>query len=308
MKNKICQIFCFVAILISILIGFTLWGVLVVPPQFEETYQSVIVRQYDRYKSLGNNKIVLMGTSALAFGCDMDLLEELTGKKCQILGNHAGMATPYFVEMSKCNLQEGDIVIIQYSNYHADSLGTDLLLTAIDNRVDMYQFFRPCNWDDVILDYHNFLSKRLWYWTRGGYHAEDYYASSSFDENGNMIVERIGCEEKSPLDREKIKLDLGFNQDYIDYLNDYISYCEERNVKVFFTVSTALDEWVDATQEECHEWDVKLQLLLNAPLISHRWDYLYPREYMYSLEHCNTIGAEVRTRQLYNDIKKYEEE
>ena len=305
MKSKGFQLFCFMLITLSVMVGFAAWGILIIPPQFEETYQSVIVRQYDRYKSLGNNKIVLMGTSALAFGCDIDLLEELTGRECQILGNHAGMATPYFMEMTKCNLQEGDIVIIQFSNYHADSLGTDLLLTGIDNRVDMYQFFRPCDWDDVILDYHNFLLKRIWYWIKGGYHAEDYYSSASFDEKGNMIVERVGCEEKEPLDREQTKLDFDFHQDYIDYLNDYIAYCEARNVCVYFTVSTAMDEWVDTTMEECAAWDNELQALLNAPLISHRWDYLYPREYMYSLEHCNTIGAEIRTYQLYNDLKDY---
>lgn len=305
MKNKILQLISFLLITAVLLIGFVAGSVLIIPPQFEESYQSVIVRQYDRYKSLGNNKIVLMGTSALAFGCDMDLLEELTGRKCQILGNHAGMATPYFIEMTKCNLQEGDIVIIQYSNYHADDLGSDLLLTGIDNRIDMYQFFRPCDWDDIILDYHNFLTKRLWYWSQGGYKAVNYYSSYSFDENGNMIVERIGCEEKMPLDREQIKLDFDFHQDYIDYLNDYISYCKERNVSVYFTVSPAMDEWIDTTKEECLSWDNNLQALLDAPLISHRWDYLYPREYMYGLEHCNTTGAETRTYQLYNDLKDY---
>lgn len=275
-----------------------------VPPQFQESYQNVIVRQYDRYRSLGSGKIVLMGTSALAFGCDMDLLEELTGMPCQILGNHAGMATPYFMELSKCNLQANDIVIIQYSNYHADDLGTDLLLTGIDDRVDMYRYFRRMDWDDVILGYHNYAVKKFFYWLRGGYHASGQYSSSAFDEKGNMVIERTGCLEPFPLDREPTRLDFDFHLDYIDYLNQYVEYCHELGAEVYFTVSPVLDEYIVLTEEQCLEWDESLFALLNGRLISHSFDYVYPRKYMYSLEHCNTQGAEKRTLQLYQDLQE----
>lgn len=275
----------------------------VIPPQFQESYQNVIVRQYDRYRSLGSGKIVLMGTSALAFGCDMDLLEELTGRPCQILGNHAGMATPYFMELSKSNLCENDIVIIQYSNYHAQDLGTDLLLTGMDGRFDMYRYFRPMDWDDVLMDYHNYAIKKFSYWARGGYHASGQYSASAFDENGNMVIERLGCLEPSPLGRKPATLDFDFHLDYIDYLNEYVAYCHDRGAEVYFTVSPVLDEYVELTEQQCLKWDERLSSLLQGRLISHRFEYVYPRKYMYGLEHCNTEGAQKRTLQLYHDLK-----
>lgn len=285
-----------------------LWSV---PDVYSNAYQRAIVSQYNYYKELKGNKIVFIGNSSLSFGLDLNLMEELTGRPCSILGNHAGMDQKYFLEMSKKNLNAGDVVVIEYAGR---GTGTQLLLTGIGKNYEMYQFFNG-EWGEVLKGLPEYLQKSLSYTiSNSGYHASGSYSMDSYDNRGNMSVYRGECEIPFPYTDEVAKTyswktyTTEFDPESIDILNQYIDYCESMGVHVYITQQNYLDEAVKSSEEEIVKSDQTLSQLLHAPLISDSRDYIFSREYTYNaIAHCNTLGAQKRTRLLFHDLSQYED-
>ena len=139
MKKKIIRIICFPLCFILFAVAVTA----LMPDSFAKSYQRVLVTQYDYLNSIDEEKIVFVGNSCLAFGFDQELMEELTGKPCPILGNNAGHGLTFLLEMSKTNLRAGDTVVIEFSNNEYNRCGTEFILTGLGNRYDMYKIFFP---------------------------------------------------------------------------------------------------------------------------------------------------------------------
>ena len=125
--------FCIFMLLLTILL----------PDPFGRAYQRALVYQYKYYQSLQGNKITFVGNSSLSFGLDLDRMEALTGRPCAILGNHGGYGMSFLMEMSKSNMQEGDIIVLELVENYIDTCGEDLLLTGIGHEYEMYKFFIP---------------------------------------------------------------------------------------------------------------------------------------------------------------------
>lgn len=288
-------------------------AVTLIPDQFPSAYQRAIVYQYDYYRTLGDHKIVLIGGSSLSFGIDLDLMEELTGRPCAILGNHAGYGLSYMIEMSKSNLQDGDIVVIEFANYTLDDCGTELLLTGMGKRYDMYRFLHPRVWGQIIEAYPSYIKKSVGYWLGEGYQAPEPYTMESYDNRGAMVLQRDGCSIPEPFTDEVAKIynrrtygPSVMNGDFQEYLSDYVAYCKERNVQVYFTTVYWLDEAVLSNPDDIAAYDASLREQLAAPMISDSRDLIFPRKYIYNaIAHCNTEGAKYRTTLLYEDLEPY---
>ncbi|MEG0654920.1 MAG: hypothetical protein RR463_07680 [Hydrogenoanaerobacterium sp.] len=295
-----------------LLISLFLFVNLAIPNQYDTSYQRAISRQYNTYKTMGENKIILIGGSSLSFGLDLNRLEELSGRSCQILGNHAGMGLTYFIEMSKCNIKKGDVVIIEYANHSVNTLGTELLLTGIENNFEMYRFFRLGNLEAVVKGYPNYVSKKIEYCLFSPYVATGSYSMEAYDQRGNMTYPRDGCIIPTPFTKEVeeiygvVSWGNNYDEEFIEYINEYISYCNQKGAQVLVTKIPWLDEAVRSSKSEIISSDETLRNLLAAPLISSSLDYIYGREYMYnSIAHCNTAGVQKRTEQLYLDMLPY---
>lgn len=289
--------------------------VIMVPDQFGESYQRAIVRQYEWLKSVEENKIVFIGSSSLAFGFDLDLMEELTQMPCVMLGNHYSDGLCFQMEMSKANLKPGDTVVIEYMNYNMDSGEGELLLTGIGKNYGMYRFLTDTMRPLAAKAYPAYISKNFKYWRDGGYHPEFPYCLDAFDERGNMTYYRPDCWIPDPYTEEvqEIYHEADFyaykknmDQAFIQYLNEYVHYCEKKGVRVYFTVPAFYDVAIDCAPEDLAEFQNVLSDSLDAPLISDYNDYIFSREFIFdTINHCNTAGAERRTRQLYEDLKEY---
>lgn len=307
--KKAIKIFFFV-------IGFCAFVVLacvLLPDPFGKAYQRNIVRQYDYYNSLEENKIVFIGSSSLSFGFDLDTMEELSGKPCAILGNHFGYGMPYLLQMSKTNIKSGDIVVIEMARHAIDTCGEDLLLSGIGHNYEMYRFFVPETWGQVISYYPSYLKKVLMYDLNSGYDpGEGPYSINSFDERGNMIYQRLECEMPEPYiedaARDLVWLtfdDTPYQTEYVEFVNDYISFCEEKGAKVYITIPCYLSEAVISSEEDMKAFEETLAKSFDAPVISELADYIFDREYFYDNPmHCNTEGAKYRTELIYNDLLK----
>ena len=310
MKKYFIRIFAFFFIFILLFVSI----ICMIPDQFGQSYQRAIVRQYDYYKSINDNKILLIGGSSLSFGIDLNYLEQLTGQNCAILGNHYGDGLLFQIEMAKSNLHSGDIVVIEYMNYGLQSAEGELLLSGVGKRYDMFRFFPKEMLRPILQSYPGYFMKNLNYWRSWGYDPSEPYCLSVYDGRGNMAAYRGDCwipEEYTLEVEEKYKYAdfesfyYAIDEPFIKRLNEFSDECEERGVTVLYTVPCYYEKAVH-NGNYMELYDQKLSELLNATLISKSNDYIFHREYIYdAIAHCNTAGAEYRTQLLYQDLQPY---
>lgn len=313
-KVKIMRLLAFLIGFVVFVIAFFCTTTLFVPDPYETSYQRAIAYQYDYIRSLGSGKIVAIGPSSLSFGFDGDLMEDISGRPCVILGNHAGMTDRYFYEMSKSYLQEGDIVIAEYTGIPDGNVGVQLLFSGIGNRLDMMRFLPITikNMKTIIKEYPEFFRKTLDYSINGGLIAKGSYSMESYDERGNMSVYRGDCTIPFPFDDEVAKTynyysySTNFAQEPVHYFNGYTAWCNERGISVYVIRVPCLDEALKSTEDEIKASDAVLAELLDAPLITDSTEYVYTRDYIYNaILHCNTQGAKLRTMQIWEDMREH---
>lgn len=279
---------------------------------YANAYQRAIVRQYDHFRQMGAEKLVFIGNSSLSYGLNLNQMEKLSGRPCAILGNHAGTGLPYFIELSKSNLQDGDIVVLEFADQTPDNIGTQLLFSGVGKRLDMIRFVSFSQMGELFKDYPEYLLKTLRHTRYGTFSATGSYSLASYDQRGNMIYPREKCNIPSPFTEEVAKTykwkhySAEYDKDFIQYLNSYNRWCISHRVTLLVTVSNFLDESVRSSPEEIKVADEALSDLLDAPLISNSSDYIYSRDYTYNaIAHCNTKGAEKRTAQIWDDMVKF---
>ncbi len=281
---------------------------LIYPDEYTESYQREIVYQYDYLRSMADeNKIVCIGASTLSFGLDMDTMEQETGMPVVILGNHLGFGTPYTAEMSKPYLKSGDKVVIELRDQTMTEGAVLLILTGVGRRIDMYRFMVPELWWNAINTVPLVIRKGISEAIDGGLSFGGAYSIYAYDERGNMTFERGECEFPKPYNGESGWLDVEatpLNEDFADYLNDYIAYCNDLGVDVYFTVMHSFDEQVITSDEVLDERDAIWASQLDAPLISRTVDYKIPRKYIWD-GHCNSAGQIYRTELICRDLKPY---
>jgi len=299
-------------ILIGILIFIIILVILIllIPAQFDSTYQRALSVQYESYKQMDNNKIVLLGSSGFAFGLDIDTLEKLSGRDCSLLALHGGIGLSYMIEIAKPNIQEGDTVIFEFADSDVDEIGAELVLSGIENNYEMYKFFTLNNYPELLEAYPKYIGKRLEYWLFKDYVKQD-YSIDYFNDKGNLILKREEC--TLPVDYDEEVYGIGswnttFNPEFIEIVNDFDEYCENLGADLLITRRLYIDESVKSTEEEIIASDKALDDLLSAPLITNSLDIIFPRELMYdTILHTNSKGATLRTELLYEDMLSYYE-
>ena len=192
MKKLIFKLFAYFLILSSLCLGFGLFVIQGLPARFQRSYQSAIVDQYDRFVQTTSPKIIFLAGSSGAFGLDIDRMEQALNIPVTSLALHAGFGNRFPMELSKANIQSGDIIVLafEYQVYNdEDRFGSELVATALDQRIDMY---RALSFDDmvqIVRYFPKFLFKKVDSLMQNpdGVPAAGVYARSAFNEHGNMI-------------------------------------------------------------------------------------------------------------------------
>ena len=95
----------------------TFYGIVRYPKDvFATSYQSAIQDKFKILKETNEPKIIIVGGSNAAFGINHQMLEEATGYKVVNLGLHAGFSQLFPSELSKANINRGDIVLLAYEH------------------------------------------------------------------------------------------------------------------------------------------------------------------------------------------------
>lgn len=287
------------------------------PPLYKDSYQSVVVRQYDSLREIHEPKVIVLGTSYVTFSVDADLMEQKLGMPCQVFGCHLGMGTRYFFDLSKEWIGEGDIVVYPIWETDINYYGTELILTGIEGRMDLLFSLPAGAVKGALAGSRDIITKKLYEPLRGmlfpaekkraDSEIDPIYAIDSFDQKGTMKALRQESWTDDVSEDQKKRYDsAAYSQEYIAFLNEFDAYCRERGAVFCLTYPTILDEAVENSEEELAAFDSWLKEQVTAPVITDIKDTLLPREEIYnSVMHCNTLGAEHYSSMLAEDLASF---
>lgn len=277
---------------------------------FQNSYQSVIADKYRILQQTNEPKIILVGGSSLAFGINQDMLENATGYKVVNLGLHAGFGTLFYSELSKENINPGDIVLLGYEYDWIngfDFLGQDLIMSGIGDNINMYKHIPANHWKDFIGYLPKFAELKA---SHDPSNDAGMYSKKSFDlQTGQMIkqrIETIDYVNNTAVQAEVNLANATISDSSIEYLTDYKKYIESKGASVYFITPPLLDQAITCNYDDFDKLIKQEEAKIGIPYISNPIDYIFPQEYIYdSIYHCNSQGEIIRTELLINDIKQH---
>lgn len=304
----------FLGFLLKALISFVLITVFVVLAivcfprgTYEDSYPYVLQRKYDYFKSCDEPKIVIIGGSSAGFGIDEAYIEQETGYKVTNLGLHAGFGEIVPSELSKANINEGDIVLLAYEwgwekEEHFTDIGTDLVMLGFGYRFDMYARL-PARFYPKILGYlPEYAAKKVGYMSASGT-----YSIYSFDELGRMTLDRpnvIMQYEGNEDIYNYIEVTEDIAPDSVEYLTAYKEFVEKRNASVYFVSCPTYENSIRTETDVFRKLAENEEKQIGIPYISDPEDYFFPEDMMFdTIYHCNNDGQRYRSELIVQDLR-----
>jgi len=282
----------------------------VIPPQFNDTYQSAINGKYKRLVETKSPKIIFLSGSSGAFGINEEVISKKTNMPVVNLALHAGMGIEFECELSKANIQKNDIIILgcEYEHWIKDpSTQADLIVTGIDNNIELYKYIPRDNVAGVVKYFPKFaLTKIDYFLFNKKIESGGVYQSSSFF-NGNMIYDRPKSNLPNPVTVGKLVLNRDtISTKTVQYVNEFNTYVSNKGAKLLITFPPIADEVLEPSTSYTQEFEKSLSEKLDAPIISKIDNYIFPREFIYDTQyHCTNQGEIKRSELLANDIIQY---
>lgn len=292
-------------------IGYLVGSVLSIEPQYSKTLYGELNEKYDRLRSLrGEQKIVIIGGSSVAFGIDSAMIEKYTSLPVVNFGLYAALGTKLMLDLSRSSIGKGDIVILapeadaQTLSLYFSSLHT---LRALDDEPGMARELSVSERFSLLAAMWDLLAEKRGYRDRGTPDPEGVYNSGNFNEYGDMIYPRREnimagyADENSPLDLSPDIL----SDDFAEYLNDYISYCESRGATVYFSYCPMNElALTDAARDGgVYDFDRHMRENIKCEFITDINSSVMNGGYFYDSNfHLNDYGVTAHTVSLLRDL------
>lgn len=280
---------------------------------FSENYVNTLSDKYETLLSMDSPKIIIVAGSSAAFSLDGDLLASKTGMNVANTAIDAGIGALYETELSKANINAGDIVLLGYewgwetNENFMNNFGTDTVMIGIDEKVEMYRYLPFRKYKDVLGYLFTYADKKRTY--TGGDSGS--YSRGAFNENGNtMSLRREGSPiianyETDPDHYGRINFqDPVIPEPTVEYLKEYKDYVESKGASVYWIGCPTYEGAVECNYAELQKAARQVETQIGIEYISEPTDYVFPGEYMYdTIYHTNTFGMEYRTELLARDLK-----
>ncbi|MBR2650897.1 MAG: hypothetical protein IKD45_04485 [Clostridia bacterium] len=308
-KAILASVFALIIILLPVLA--LLGAVFLLPPQYSNTFVGGLDEKYERLTGITEPKIVIVGGSSVAFGIESALIEKYIGMPVVNFGLYAALGTKVMLDLSRAGINEGDVVILApeldkqtMSMY----FNAETTLQATDDKPEILKHLRG---DDIFATLgalFDHVGAKINYFLNGAPNPSGVYNSKSFNEWGDISYPRD--ENTMPLTYDpNTPIDLSENilsEDFIEYLNAYVAFCEGRGASVYFSFcpmnELALTE--GTTEESMKAFESLLDDKLSCRMISDIEDYVLGAGYFYDTNfHLNDVGARYRTLRLIEDIQ-----
>ncbi len=281
-------------------------------PVYGQTFLGELSPKYDRLNAIEEPKIVIVGGSSTAFGLDSALLEEHVGMPVVNFGLYATLGTKIMMDLSKSNINEGDIVILAPEmDEQTLSLyfNAEAALQGMESDWGMLKLIPEDNYSDLVGGIFDYATAKIKYHREGLLDPAGVYNRDSFNEYGDIVYERpyntmtLGYDPtKSILLTQEL-----FDSEFVDYVNDYTSWCAEQGATVYFSFcpmnASAMSP--DNTEQTLFDFYQYLYEALDCQVISNVNDYIIEENYFYDSNfHLNDSGVILRTSLLAHDINR----
>lgn len=303
-------IFVLIIPVIIVLTGFC------VSPQFCETYYGELGAMYDKLRTVNGKKIVIIGTSSVAFGVDSALIEEelrSAGEEYTVcnFGLYGAIGTKAMLDLSERYIGEGDIVVFA-PEFSAQTLSlyysAKEIWRAADGNYGILGGIARENIAETVGNFPSFTAEKVKYAQKGGVKTEGVYARSSFDGNcdmknadreGNVMPGAYNPDQPIKLTGEI------FTDEFIDYVNAYSAAVCSREAKALFSFPPMNRLAVsDSSGQALSEFYDFITDKLDFKIISNAEKYVMDAEWFYDTNyHLNSAGMTVRSINLLEDLK-----
>lgn len=284
---------------------------LITPAQYHQTFLGELYDKYTLLEKTDQPKIVVIGGSGIAFALDSLLVEEYTGMKTINFGLYATLGTSIMLDLSKVNINRGDIIIIApetdkqtYSLY----FNGEAAWQALDGNYEMLRNINTDNYSSLAGNLLGFFQSKINFFLGGNAPAPSgIYNKSSFNEKGDIIYPReynimaLGYDPNKLIDLSPEIID----NEFINYINSYTKYAQKKGASVYFSFPPInKSSLVTGTDEESiYEFFLAMADSLDCPIISNINDYIIDKEYFYDTNfHLNDSGKILWTAQLISDL------
>lgn len=278
-----------------------------ISPRYTTNYNAALLDKVHRLESIEEPKIILCGNSNLAFGIDSRLIEEEIGMPVVNMGLHGGLGNKFLERCALLNINPGDILIVCHTNYSdSGKLGqTDLTWITLENHKELWRIPDFQEWIELIpaLPDYAFNALSLYFSGRGNLQEDVHYAREAFNEYGDNVSERYpGTME---IDIKKVVVPTISDQ-CMERLNNITKECREKGAQMLIAGYPILVGETGANKQAYIDFQGELEQRLECQVISDYTDYFYTTDLFYDdCLHMTNEGAEIRTRQLIKDIKKW---
>ncbi|MBQ7321640.1 MAG: leucine-rich repeat protein [Clostridia bacterium] len=314
MSNQVKNWIKLIALLLAVLIPFgAVIGVAAfAKPVYGQTFLGELAPKYDRLNEFDEPKVIIVGGSSVAFGLDSALLEQHVGMPVVNFGLYATLGTKIMMDLSKANVNEGDIVVLAPEmDEQTLSLyfNAEAALQGMESNWNMLRYIPKEDRSDLVGGLYEYLTSKIKYLREGLLDPAGVYNRDSFNDYGDIVYERpyntmlLGYDPTKSID---LTADL-FDEEFIDYINEYTAYCEEQGATVYFSFCPMNASAVspDNTQDTLFEFYSFLYETLDCEVISNVNDYIIDEDYFYDSNfHLNDSGVVLRTSLLAHDINR----
>lgn len=304
--EKVIAIILIIILPIAVVFGY----VFSIPPQYTNTFVGELDDKFERLTSIDEPKVVVVGGSSVAFGLESEVLEEYIGMPVVNFGLYAALGTKVMLDLSKAGINEGDVVVIapeldkQTMSMYFNSETT---LQATDDKPSMLRYVAPEHYFSLLGSLWDHAAQKLEYKKDGAPNPPGVYNGNNFNEYGDLEYDRPGNVMALYYDpNTTITLDESIlDEEFIDYLNDYIHYCEKKGATVYYSFCPmnhmALAE--GTTDESIAAFENLMKEKIDCKFISYIDDYILAPGYFYDTNfHLNDKGSLYRTLKLSEDL------
>lgn len=295
--------------------------VFALPPVYDESFIGTLGDKYDMIAGNDKPKIIVIGGSSVAFGLNSYMIEQAFEDEYEVVnfGLYADLGTKVMMDLSKANINEGDIIILA-PEMNAQTLSLfyngESTLQALDGNARMLFNIDPDDYGSLIGASFKFASEKLSYLIKGEKPntGRPAYQKQNFNDNGDNTFDRPYNEMKGVQN----VITLNFNakltdntvtdyDEYIEYVNKYVHFCQRKGATVYFSFCPMNEAAMSSenTEDSIEDFYSNLCKVLECRVISNVYDYIMEDGYFYDTEfHLNNAGVIVRTARLIDDLKR----
>ena len=285
---------------------------LILPAQYDASFTSALCQKVDRLAEIDEPKLVVVGGSSVAFGLDSELIERYTGMPVVNFGVYAALGTKLMLDLSRDYINEGDVIVLApeldrqtLSMYF--NAGTTL--QATDGRADILFDVPGEHLFSLLGASWEFAAGKIEYMKSGtAPTTTGAYAPENFNDYGDIVYERtenIMSLYYDPNTEIELSPDI-LDPEFLEYLNDYIKYCEKKGASICFSWCP-MNEMAIAedtkSEERITEFESFMQDSIDCTFISSINDYILEAGYFYDTNfHLNDSGVARRSITLTRDL------